>query len=147
MEPKMWFSGIQNHEKPATRAPQKPLKKRPRKVGPGPHFDAKNGLGFRIVLVPFSSPGLPWGQTGPRVSPRAPRMVPDPTFNDFSKFFNGFVVAFCVRPLVCHHVYLQLFRNFFLVDFGVPPLVCHHQNKKHGGRFRAQRTEILLSAN
>ena len=59
MEAKVGSAGTQNHEKPATRAPQKTLKKKPRKVGSGPHFDATNGLIFRIVLVFFSSPGPP----------------------------------------------------------------------------------------
>ena len=42
MEAKMGSAGTQNHEKPATRAPQKTQhKQKPRKVGPGPHFDIK----------------------------------------------------------------------------------------------------------
>ena len=45
-------------------------------------------------------------------------------FHDFWWFLDGLLVAFCVRPLVCRHVFLQLFWDFFLVDFGVPPLVC-----------------------
>ena len=42
MEAKMYSSGTQNHEKPATQAPQKTLnKKKPRKVGPGPYLMLK----------------------------------------------------------------------------------------------------------
>ena len=78
MEAKMKSSGIQNHEKPATRAPQKTQKNKSRKVGPGLHFSAKNGVGFRGGLVPFSSPGPPWGQTGPRASPESPQDGPRP---------------------------------------------------------------------
>ena len=55
---------------------KKHKKKRPRKVGPGLHFRAKNGVGFRIVLVPFSSLAPSWGQTGPRASPESPRDGP-----------------------------------------------------------------------
>ena len=80
MEAKMKSSGTQNHEKSATRAPQKNIKKKPRKVGPGLHFGAKNGIQFRGFLVPFSSPGPPWGQTGPRASPESPRDGPRPYF-------------------------------------------------------------------
>ena len=80
MEAKMRSSGTQNHEKSKTRAPQKTLKKNPRKVGPGLHFGGKNGLVFRGFLVPFSSPGPLWGQTGPRASPESPRDGPRPYF-------------------------------------------------------------------
>ena len=80
MGAKMGSAGTQNHEKPTTRTPQKTLRKKPRKVGLSPHFDAKNGLVFRIVLVPFSSPGPPWGQTGPRASLESPRDGPTPYF-------------------------------------------------------------------
>ena len=80
MEAKMRSSGTQNHEKSKTRAPQKTLKKKPRKVGPGLHFGAKNRLVFRGFLVPFSSPGPPWDQTGPRASPESPRDGPRPHF-------------------------------------------------------------------
>ena len=83
MEAKMRSSGTQNHEKSKRRAPQKTLKKRPRKVGPGLHFGAKNGIVFRGGLVPILSLGPSWGQNGPRAPPRAPRMVPDTIFNDF----------------------------------------------------------------
>ena len=72
-------------------------------------------------------------------------MVPDPTFNDFSKFFDGFVVAFCVRPLVCHHVFCNCFGISFGLFFEFPHLsATNHQNKKHGGGFCAQRTEIII---
>ena len=84
MEAKMGSAGTQNHEKSAKRAPQKTLTKKPRKVGPGPHFDAKNGAGFRGFLVPFSSLGRPRAKLVREPPPRAPGMVPDPTFNDFS---------------------------------------------------------------
>ena len=80
MEAKMGSTGTQNHEKPATRAPQKTLKKNPRKVGQGPHFDAKKRIPFRGFLVPFSSRGPPWGQTGPRASPESPWDGPRPYF-------------------------------------------------------------------
>ena len=80
MEAKMGSAGTPNHEKSAERAPQKTLTKKPRKVRPGPHFDLKNGVGFRGFLVPFSSPRPPWGQTGPRASPQSPRDVPRPYF-------------------------------------------------------------------
>ena len=43
-------------------------------------------------------------------------MVPDLTFNDLSKFFVGFVVAFCVRPLVCHH-FVAIVWEFVLLVF------------------------------
>ena len=76
MEAKMRSSGTQNHEKPATRAPQKNTKKKPRKVRPGLHFGAKNGILFRGFLVPFSSPAPPWGQTRPRASPESLRDGP-----------------------------------------------------------------------
>ena len=52
MEAKMKSSGTQNHEKSKTRAPQKTQKKNPRKVGPGLHFGAKNGLVFRGGSTP-----------------------------------------------------------------------------------------------
>ena len=76
MEAKMGSAGTQNHEKSAKRAPQKTLTKKTRKVGPGAHFDSKNGILFRGFLVPFSSPGPPWGQTGPRASPQSPQDGP-----------------------------------------------------------------------
>ena len=80
MEAKMGSSGTQNHEKSAKRAPQKTLTKKPRNVRPGPHFYAKNGILFRGFLVPFSSRGPPWGQTGPRASPESPWDGPRPYF-------------------------------------------------------------------
>ena len=83
MEAKVGSAGTQNHEKSATRAPQKTLKKKPRKVGQGLHFRTKNGVVFRGFLVPFSSPGPPWGQTGPRASSESPRDGPRPHFQRF----------------------------------------------------------------
>ena len=55
-------------------------KKKPRKVGPGLHFGVKNGVDFRGFLVLFSSPGPPWGQTGPRASAESPQDGPRPYF-------------------------------------------------------------------
>ena len=80
MEAKMKSSGTRNHEKSATRAPQKTLKKKPVKVGPDVHLGAKNKLLLRGLLVPFSSPGPPWGQTGSRASPESPHDGPRPYF-------------------------------------------------------------------
>ena len=80
MEAKMGSLVTQNHEKSATRAPQKTLKKKPRKVGPGLHFGAKNGVHFRGGLVPFLSLGPSWGQNGPRVPPESPQDGPRPYF-------------------------------------------------------------------
>ena len=59
---------------------KKHWKKKTRKVRPGLHFGAKNELVFRGFLVPFSSPGPPWGQTGPRASPESPQDGPKPYF-------------------------------------------------------------------
>ena len=72
-------------------------------------------------------------------------MVPDPIFNDFCRFLDGFLVAFCVRPLVCHHVFCNGFGIFVGLFFEFPHLsATNHQNKKRGGGFCAQRTEIYV---
>ena len=76
MEAKMGSASTQNHEKSSKRAPQKTLTKKPRKVRPGPHFYAKNNVVFHGFLVSFSTPGPPWGQTGPRGSAKSPRDGP-----------------------------------------------------------------------
>ena len=80
MEAKMKSSGTQNHEKSKTRAPQKTLKKKPTKSWTGSPFWCQTGPRIRGFLVPFSSPGPPWGQTGPRASPESPRDGPRPYF-------------------------------------------------------------------
>ena len=82
MEAKIGSAGSRNHEKSAKRAPQKTLTKKPRKVGPGPHFDAKNGILFRGFLAPFRAVGRPGAKLVPEPPPRAPGMVPDPIFAD-----------------------------------------------------------------
>ena len=76
MEAKMVPAGTQNHEKSSKRAPQKTLTKKPRKVRPGPHFYAKNRIVFRGFLVPFSTLGPPWGETGPQGPPQSSRDGP-----------------------------------------------------------------------
>ena len=97
---------------------------------------------FTAFWCPFRALGRPGAKLVPEPPPKATGMVADPIFHDSWWFLDGLLVAFCVRPLVCRHVFLQLFWDLFLVDLWVPPLVCHHQNKKHGGGFCAQRTEI-----
>ena len=48
-------------------------------------------------------------------------MVLDPIFNDFVRFVDGFLVAFCVRPLVCHH-FVAIVLGFVLLVFEFPHL-------------------------
>ena len=80
MEAKMRSSGTQNHEKSKTRAPQKTPKKKPTESWIGSPFWCPFSRFFRGGLVPFSSPGPLWGQTGPRASPESPRDGPRPYF-------------------------------------------------------------------
>ena len=59
---------------------KKHWKKKHEKLDQVSIFGAKNELVFRGFLVPFSSPGPPWGPTGPRASPESPRDGPRPYF-------------------------------------------------------------------
>ena len=47
----------------------------------------------------FRALGRSGAKLVPEPPPRTPGMVPDATFNDFSWFFNRFLIVFCVRPL------------------------------------------------
>ena len=125
---------------------KKTLKKNHEKLDRVSILVPKTNSFFAAFWCPFRALGRPGAQLVPEPPPRAPRMVPDPTLNDFSKIFNGFVVAFCVRPLVCHHVFCNCFGISFGLFFEFPHLsATNHQNKKHGGGFCAQRTEIMKS--
>ena len=123
MEAKMKSSGTQNHEKSATWAPQKTLKKKTTKSWTrSPFWCQKRTSISRLCWCPFRALGRPGAKLVPEPPPRASGMVQDPIFNDFRKFLDGFLVAFCVRPLVCHHVFGNCVCIPFWLILGFPHL-------------------------
>ena len=105
MEAEMGSAGTQNHDKSAKRAPQKTLTKKHEKLDRVSILMLKTEYFFAAFWFPFRALGRPGAKLVREPPPRAPGMVPDPTFNDFSWFLDGFLVAFCARPLVCHHFF------------------------------------------
>ena len=99
MEAKMKSSGTRNHEKPATRAPQKTLKKNHEKLDRVPIFMPKTDSYFASCWCPFRALGRPGAKLVPELPPRASEMVPDRTFNDLSWFRVDLLLLFAFAHL------------------------------------------------
>ena len=77
---------------------------------------------FASFWCPFRALNRFGAKLVPEPPPRAPGMVPDSIFNVFWMFLDGLLVAFCVRPLVCHHVFCNCFWIPFWLIFEFPHL-------------------------
>ena len=109
-EAKMGSLGPQNHKKTKTRAPQKTLKNKPTESGTRSPFLCQKLVVFSLLFGPLFEP---WAVLEPKWSPSPPREPPGWSQTIFLMIFlwflDRFLVAFCVRPLVCHHVFCSCF--------------------------------------
>ena len=117
MEAKMRSSGTQNHEKSATRAPQKTLKKKTTKSWTrSPFWCQKRTSISRLFGALFE----PWAALGPNWSPSLPREPPGWSQTLLLMIFRSFWMDFWLLLAFAHLsaiTFLQLFWGSFLVYF------------------------------
>ena len=118
----MRSSGTRNHEKSATRAPQKTLKKKTTKSWTRPPFwGEKRSSISRLFGALFE----PWAALGPNWSPSLPRDPPGWSQTLDLMIFHGFWMDFWLLFAFAHLsaiTFLQLFWDFCCSFFEFPNL-------------------------